>query len=89
MAPRGRALVHHPTQVFEANIFYPEHLTLAYSEAMLVQGVFAMPVLALGGSAVLAYNVSLLAGLTLTGWAFCLLLHRWTGSWSAASPCKD
>lgn len=79
----GRALAHHPTQVFEANIFYPEHLTLAYSEAMLVQGVFAMPVLALGGSAVLAYNVSLLAGLTLTGWAFCLLVRRWTGSWSA------
>jgi hypothetical protein len=79
----GRTFLHHPMQIFEANIFYPEHLTLAYSEAMLVQGVFAMPVLALGGSAVLAYNVSLWAGLTLTGWAFCLLLRRWTGSWSA------
>lgn len=31
----------------------------------------------------LAYNVALLAGLTLTGWAFCLLVRRWTGSWSA------
>ena len=79
----GHTLAHQPTQLFEANIFYPEHRTLAYSEAMIVQGVLAMPVLALGGSAVLAYNVALLAGLTLTGWAFCLLVKRWTGSWSA------
>ncbi len=72
-----------PSKLFEANIFYPEHLTLAYSEAMLVQGAIAAPVLAAGGSAVLAYNVALLAGLTLTGWAFCLLVWRWTDSWVA------
>ena len=69
--------------MFEANIFYPEHLTLAYSEAMLLQGAIAAPILALGGSAVLAYNVALLAGFVLTGWLFCLLIQRWTGSWSA------
>ena len=79
----AHTLAHHPTQLFNANIFYPERLTLAYSEAMLVQGVFALPVMALGGSAVLAYNVSLLAGFALTGWAFCLLAYRWTGKWSA------
>lgn len=72
-----------PLRLFEANIFYPERLTLAYSEAMIVQGALAMPVVALGGSAVLAYNLVLLAGLALTGWAFCLLTWRWTGSWSA------
>ena len=72
-----------PLRLFEANIFYPEHLTLAYSEAMIVQGALAVPVVALGGSAVLAYNLVLLAGLALTGWAFCLLTWRWTGSWSA------
>jgi len=79
----GHTLATDPARLFEANIFYPEHRTLAFSEAMIVQGVLAMPVLALGGSAVLAYNVALLAGLTLTGWAFCLLVRRWTGSWSA------
>jgi hypothetical protein len=79
----GWTLTHHPSRLFEANIFYPEHLTLAYSEAMVVQGLFAAPVLAFGGSAVLAYNVALVAGLALTGWAFCLLVRRWTGSWSA------
>jgi hypothetical protein len=79
----GHTLLHHPADLFNANIFYPEPRTLAYSEAMLVQGLFAAPMMALTGSAVLAYNVSLVAGLALTGWAFCLLAQRWTSSWSA------
>lgn len=79
----GTQLWQDPRHVFDANIFYPERSTLAYSEAMLLQGVIASPVLALGGSPVLAYNVVLLAGFAFTGWAFCLLLHHWTGSWSA------
>jgi hypothetical protein len=72
-----------PMHLFDANIFYPERLTLAYSESMIVQSVMAMPILAAGGSPVLAYNLVLIAGFALTGWAFCLLVHRWTGSWSA------
>ena len=76
-------LPRHPLRLFDANIFHPERLTLAYSEAMIVQGALAMPVIAAGGSPVLAFNLVLLAGLALTGWAFCLLLHRWTGSWAA------
>ena len=72
-----------PHRLFDANIFFPERLTLGYSEAMIVQGVLAMPILAAGGSPVLAYNLVLLAGFALTGWAFCLLVRRWTGSWAA------
>jgi hypothetical protein len=79
----GTHLFTDPAHVFDANIFYPERRTLAYSEAMLLQGVVAAPVLALGGSPVLAFNVALLAGFVLTGWAFCLLVQRWTGSWAA------
>ncbi len=72
-----------PRHLFDANIFYPERLTLCYSEAMIVQGALAMPILAAGGSPVLAYNLVLLAGFALTGWAFCLLVQRWTASWAA------
>lgn len=79
----AHALIEDPRRLFDANIFYPQHLTLAYSEAMLLQGAFAVPVIALGGSAVLAYNVAVFAGFVLTGWMFCLLLRRWTGSWAA------
>src|SRR5262245_5994613 len=59
----GHGLWTDPLHLFDANIFYPEPLTLAYSEAMIVQGAMALPVIALGGSAVLAYNLVLLAGL--------------------------
>lgn len=79
----GHEIVDNPLHLFDANIFHPEPLTLAYSEAMIVQGLLAAPVLALGGSAVLAYNLVLLAGFALTGTAFCWLTWRWTGSWSA------
>ena len=79
----AHAIVTDPARLFDANIFYPEPRTLAYSEAMLVQSLFAVPVIAMGGSAVLAYNISVLAGFVLTGWAFCLLAWRWTGSWTA------
>lgn len=73
-----------PVHLFDANIFYPERHTLGYSEAMPVQGVMAMPVLAAGGSPILAYNLVLLGGFALTGWAFWLLVLRWTGSVPAA-----
>lgn len=79
----GHHLPRAPWRLADANIFYPERLTLAYSEMMWLQGAIAAPVLALGGSAVLAYNVSALTGFALTGFAFCLLVQRWTGSWSA------
>lgn len=79
----AHSLLEHPTRLFDANIFYPEKHTLAYSEAMILQSLFAVPVIAAGGSAVLAYSVAVLAGFVLTGWAFCLLVRKWTGSWTA------
>lgn len=80
----GTHLFTDPSGLFDANIFYPERRTLAYSEVMLLQGALAAPILALGGSPVLAFNLVLLAGFVFTGWAFCLLVQRWTGSWTAA-----
>ena len=76
-------LPRHPLQLFEGNAFYPEHRTLAYSEPLLVQSVMAAPLLWLGGSPVLAYNVVLLAGFTVTGWVTCLVVSRWTKDWLA------
>ena len=72
-----------PAHLFDANIFAPERHTLGYSEAMIVQGVLAMPILAAGGSPTLAYNLVLIAGFVFTGWAFFLLLQAWTGSLAA------
>jgi hypothetical protein len=72
-----------PLHLFDANIFYPEKRTLAFSEHLLPQAVMVAPVLWAGGSPVLAHNLALLAGLTLTAWAMCLVIRRWTGSWWA------
>jgi len=70
--------------LFDANIFYPERNTLAYSEAMIVQAAMGAPLRWIGASPVLTYNLVLLAGFALTGWAMCLVLARWTGDWIAA-----
>ena len=73
-----------PLRLFDANIFYPERDTLAYSESMIVQSAMAAPFLWLGASLVLAYNLVLLAGFTLTAWASALVVARWTGDWTIA-----
>jgi hypothetical protein len=68
-----------PLTLFDANIFHPDRDALAYSEALIVQGVLAAPVAWLGGSPVLAHNLAVLAGMALTGWTMCLVIARWTG----------
>ena len=74
----------HPGQLFDAPIFHPARLTFAYSEPLVVQGMLAKPILALGGSPVLAYNLVLLAGFVLTAFAASLLLLGLTGEFWAA-----
>jgi hypothetical protein len=73
-----------PLRLYDANIFFPERQTLAYSEAMIVQSAMGAPLLWLGASPVLVYNLLLLAGFALTGWTTSLVVARWTGDWMAA-----
>lgn len=72
-----------PLSLFEAPILYPEHHSLAFSEHMLVPSVMGAPLLWSGASPVLVYNLLIIAGLTLSGWAMYLLMLRWTGSVAA------
>lgn len=72
-----------PVNLFNANIFAPEPNTLAYSDSVIVPALVGAPVRWLGGSPVLTYNVALLVGLTLTGWATWFAARRWTGSFTA------
>ncbi|HEY7284691.1 MAG TPA: hypothetical protein VH497_04555 [Vicinamibacterales bacterium] len=72
-----------PLHLFDANIFYPETRTLAYSEYLLVPAAIGAPILWLGGSPTLEYNLLILIGLTLTGWTGSILVHRWTGDRAA------
>jgi hypothetical protein len=73
-------LPHDPRHLFDANIFYPERDTLAYSDHLIVQAIVAAPLLWSGASPVLAYNLLLVAGLALTGWTTSFVVGQWTGS---------
>ena len=70
-----------PAHLFDANIFYPERHTLAYSDPLIVEAAMAAPLLGAGASPVVAYNVVLMLGLALSGWTTCLVVQRWTGRW--------
>jgi hypothetical protein len=74
----------HPSRLFDGDIFAPEPNTLTYTDPMLVPAVVAMPVRWMGGSPVLAFNLAMLAGLTLTAWVTWWGARQWTGSDSAA-----
>jgi hypothetical protein len=84
MAWVSHQVVSNPLHLFDANIFYPERYTLAYSDHLFVQSMMGAPLLWSGASPVLVHNLVLMAGFALTGWATCLVMKRWTGSWLAS-----
>ncbi len=73
-----------PAHIFDANIFYPERNTLAYSETLLVPGLIAAPLHWLGMAPILVYNLVFLSGFALSGVGVALLVRRLTGNTGAA-----
>ena len=73
-----------PAHLFDTNIFYPARNTLAFSEPLIVPGIMGAPLHWLGASPVLAYNIVLLLGFTLTALAMFALIYEWTRDRSAA-----
>jgi len=73
-----------PAHIFDANIFYPERNTLAYSETLLVPGLVAAPLFWLGVGPILIYNLVFLSGFALSGVGVALLVRRLTGHNGAA-----
>jgi hypothetical protein len=72
-----------PAHLFDANIFYPERRTLAYSETLLAPAAFAAPLFWAGVSALLVYNVVFLSGFVVSGVGTSLLVRTLTGSTAA------
>jgi hypothetical protein len=69
-----------PIHLFDAPIFHPASDALAFSEHMFVPSMIGAPLLWSGFSPVLVYNVLVWLGLGLSGFAMCVVMHRWTGS---------
>jgi hypothetical protein len=65
---------------WNANIFYPEPLTLAYSEHLFAQAVQILPVYALTGNIILSYNLLFLSTFVLSGLGMFLFVREVTGS---------
>ena len=64
---------------FDANIFHPAPLTLAYSELFIPQAVQALPLFALTGNPILCYNLLFLSTFVLSGLGGFLLVRELTG----------
>ena len=64
---------------FDANIFHPAPLTLAYSEHLIAQAVQVLPVYAVSGNPILAYNLLYLSTFVLSGLGMFLFVRELTG----------
>jgi hypothetical protein len=69
---------------WNANIFYPEPLTLAYSEHLFAQALQILPVYAATRNVILCYNLLLISTFALSGLGMFLLVRELTGSPRAA-----
>lgn len=69
-----------PLRLFDSNMFHPWTRSLAYAESLIPQALLAWPVLAAGGSTLLAYNLGLLASFALSGWGAYLLAREMGGA---------
>lgn len=81
------AFTSQPLAIFDANIFYPHHGTLAYSENLLGSALMAAPVIWLTGNLVLAINLVQLATCVLCGLGAFLLARRLGISYAGAVLC--
>jgi hypothetical protein len=79
----GHQVVRDPLHLFDANIFYPEPRSLAFSELMLPQALMGAPLTWMQVDAVLVYNLLAMAGFALSGWAMAVVVARWTGDRTA------
>jgi hypothetical protein len=73
-----------PAHLFDANIFYPERLTLTLSDPIILPALMQAPLIAAGVPLVVAYNIIFLSSLWISGIATYLLVERLTGSARAA-----
>ncbi len=70
--------------LFDGNIFWPDRRTLAYSDAVLLQGVIGAPFIALGIGPNAVANVLILVGIVTSAFFAYLLAARLSGHRGAA-----
>src|SRR4051794_25329990 len=74
-----------PAHLFDANIFYPERRTLAFSETLIVPAAVAAPLHWIGVGPLLVYNIVFLSGFIVSGAGTALLVRSLTGNAAAGA----
>jgi len=72
-----------PAHIFDANIFYPQRETLAYSDALLLPGVLVAPLHWVGVPPLVVHNIVFLSGFIVSGAGMALLVRTLTNSAAA------
>lgn len=72
-----------PGRLFDANIYYPEPRTLAYSDATLLQGLLGAPLLWSGVPTPVVYDLLVFVSFVFAGVGAWMLVSRLTGSTAA------
>jgi hypothetical protein len=72
------------TTFFDANIFHPAPLALAYSEHLIPLAIQIFPVWLISGNPILCYNLLFLSSIVLAGLGMYLLVRELTGNTLAA-----
>lgn len=78
------ALLTQPLHLYDANIFYPLHTTLAYSDSNIPAGIMAAPIYLLTGNAILANNLLVLGTFVLAACGTYLLVRELVDNRAAA-----
>jgi hypothetical protein len=78
-------IIRDPMRLFDGNMFYPERLTLTYSDSVLVPALISAPLFWLGVHPVLIYNLLLLSAFVFSGVTMFLLVRALTGRNGAAA----
>ncbi|MDQ6802443.1 MAG: hypothetical protein M3041_16635 [Acidobacteriota bacterium] len=81
------ATFHRPLKLFDANAFYPNRYSLAYSENLYGIALLLFPFRAIGIGPIAAHNLAILAGFAFSGFAAYLLGRLITGSAAAGVVC--
>jgi hypothetical protein len=77
-------IVRNPLRLFDGNMFYPERLTLTYSDSMILPALMSAPLFWIGVHPVLIYNLLLLSAFVFSGVTMFLLVRALTGRIDAA-----
>jgi hypothetical protein len=76
----AHALSTSPSHLLDGNIFYPETRTLTFSDAMIVEGAIAAPLIWIGLKPVLVHNLMMLAPIAVSALGIFMLVRYLTGS---------